>query len=138
MGLCSFDDNDKVIGIATIGNSRFPMPVLTNSNGAASLNAEVPCLAILTGFPVQVYRLQLHIKLMKHDVGKEWRKNAPLRNTFTGGREQTMVDVACFQDTPEKFNKPLVSDPPPYTFDKQLVMYGIEVACPSISGYRCA
>lgn len=60
------------------------MPVLSNRYGASLLNAEVPCLAILAGFPVQVFRLQPRIKLVEHDVGQERRQHAALRNTLAG------------------------------------------------------
>jgi hypothetical protein len=45
------------------------LPVLTNRYGAALLNAEVPCPAILASLFVQVFRFQSRIKLMEHDVG---------------------------------------------------------------------
>lgn len=75
MNLRPLDDDDEVIGIATIGNRRFPLLVLSNRYGAALLNAEVPCPAILAGFPVQVFRLQPRIKLVEHDVGQERRRH---------------------------------------------------------------
>lgn len=69
MGLCPFDDDNKIISIAAIGNGRFPLPVLTNRNGASLLYAKVPCPAILADFLIQVFRLQPCIKLMERDVG---------------------------------------------------------------------
>ena len=96
MHLRPLDDDNEVIGIATIGNRRFPLPVLSNRDGAALLNAEVPCPAILAGFPVQVFRLQPRIKLVEHDVGQERRQHAALRNTLTGRSKQATVDVTRF------------------------------------------
>src|SRR6218665_1334449 len=128
MDLRPFDDDDEVIGIATIGNRRFPLPVLSNRYGASLLNAEVPCPAILTGFPIQVFRLQPCIKLMEHDVGQERRQHAALRNTLAGRHEQTTINMACLQDSPEKIDKPSVPHPPPYALQKQPMMNGVEVA----------
>ena len=39
MGLRPFDNDDKVIGIATIGYGRFPLAVLSNRNRTTLLNA---------------------------------------------------------------------------------------------------
>ena len=71
------DEDAEVIGIATLGNCRVPLPVLANRNGTSLLNAEVPCPAILAGFPVQVFRLQPCIKLVEHDVGQERHSTPP-------------------------------------------------------------
>ena len=128
MDLRPFDDDDEVIGIATIGNCRFPLPVLSDRYGASLLNAKVPCPAILARFPVQVLRLQPRIKLVEHDVGQERRQHAALRNTLTGSCKQATVDVARFQDSPEKINKPSVPHPPPHALQKQPVMDGVEEA----------
>ena len=38
MGFRPLDNDDKIIGISTIRDSRFPLPVLTNRNGAPLLN----------------------------------------------------------------------------------------------------
>ncbi len=128
MSLRPFNDDDKIIGIATIGNGRFPLPVLANRNGASLLNAEVPRPAILAGFPVQVFRLQPRIELMEHDVGEERRQHAALRNPFAGSREQAAVDVACFENAPEKIDKPSIPHPPPNTLEKEPVMNRVKVA----------
>ncbi len=71
LSLGSFYDHDKVVGVSAIGNGRFPLPVFANRDGAALLNAEVPCPAILAGLVAQIFRLQPHIKLVEHDVGQE-------------------------------------------------------------------
>src|SRR5262245_39620153 len=77
MGLRPFDDDDEVIGIATIGYGRFPLAVLSNRDRTTLLNAEVPRPTILPRFLVQVFRPQPAIKLMEHDVGLDrWKKTA--------------------------------------------------------------
>src|ERR1700739_525402 len=43
-----FDDDDKVIGIATVRDSGFPFPILSNRDRATLLDAEVPGPAILS------------------------------------------------------------------------------------------
>ena len=49
-----------------------------------------------------------------------------MRNTFAGSREQTAINVACFENTPEKIDKPPIPHPPPDTLQKQPVMNRIE------------
>lgn len=128
VGLRPFDDDNKIIGIATVGNGRFPLPVLANRNGACLLNAEVPRPAILAGFPVQIFRLQPGIKLMEHDVGQERRQDAALWNTLAGSRKQATIDVTRLENAPEKIDKPTIPHPSPHTLQKQPVMDGVEVA----------
>ena len=57
MGLRPFDDDDEVIGIATIGYGRFPLAVLSSRDRTTLLNAEVPRPTILPRFLVQVFRI---------------------------------------------------------------------------------
>lgn len=77
LSLGSFYDHDKVVGVSAIGNGRFPLPVLANRDGAALLNAEVPCPAILAGLVAQIFRLQPHIKLVEHDVDRSGDRTPP-------------------------------------------------------------
>src|SRR5260370_9422295 len=58
MGLRPFDDDDEVIGIATIGYSRFPLAVLSNRDRPTLFNAEVPRPPTLPPFPVHRFRFQ--------------------------------------------------------------------------------
>ena len=51
-----------------------------------------------------------------------------MRDTFTGGREQTTIDVARLENTPEQIDKPSVPDTPPHAFQKPPVMDRIKVA----------
>ena len=51
-----------------------------------------------------------------------------MRNTFAGSHEQTTIDVACLENTPEEIDKPPIPYPPPNTLQKQPVMNRIEVA----------
>ena len=76
------------------------MTVLANRYGTSLLNAEVPCPAILAGFPVQVFSLQPRIKLMEHDVGQEWRQgslnakdNFRFERTILGWRGRCLLDL---------------------------------------------
>lgn len=71
LSLASFYDHDKVVSVSAIGDGRLPLPVLANRDGAALLNAEVPCPTVLAGLVAQVFRLQPHIKLVEHNVGQE-------------------------------------------------------------------
>src|SRR5215475_13502733 len=57
MGLRPFDDDNEVIGIATIGYCRFPLAVLSTRDRTPLLDAEVPRPTILPRFLVQVFRL---------------------------------------------------------------------------------
>jgi len=130
LGMCfgALDDNDEVVGVTAVGDSRFPLPVLTNRNGATLLDAEVPCPAILSCLVTQVFRLQPRIKLMEHDIGQERRQDAALRNTFAGSHEQATVNVACLQEPPEQINKPVVPDTPPDATKQKPVVNRVEVA----------
>src|SRR5215510_11299691 len=38
-----FYDHDKVVSVSAVSNRRLPLPVLSNRNRAAQLDAEVPC-----------------------------------------------------------------------------------------------
>ena len=78
--LDSLDDDDEVIGVTSVGNRRFPLPILTDGNGPLLLDAEVPGPAILPRFLAQVLRLQPLIELVEHDIGQKWRDNPALRN----------------------------------------------------------
>jgi hypothetical protein len=71
LSLGSFYDHDKVVSVSAVGDGRLPLPVLTNRNGTALLDAEVPCPSILTRLVAEVFRLKPRIKLMEHDVGQE-------------------------------------------------------------------
>ena len=70
VGLVAFDDEHEVIGIAAISHRRFPLPVLPDSDGSPSGDAEVPSPAVLAGLFAQVFVLQPLIKLIEHDVGQ--------------------------------------------------------------------
>jgi hypothetical protein len=48
------DHNHKVIYISAVGNSRFPLPVFSYSNGALFENSEVLCSPILPYLLAQV------------------------------------------------------------------------------------
>ncbi len=72
LGFGSFDNDDKVIAISAVRHRRFPLSILSNRNRSRLKHAEVPGPAILTGFLVQVGRLQPLIKLIEHDIGQEW------------------------------------------------------------------
>src|SRR5215471_12175196 len=61
-----FYDHDKVVSVSAVSNRRLPLPVLSNRNRAAQLDAEVPCPAVLAGLVAQVFRLQPRIELMEH------------------------------------------------------------------------
>src|SRR6476646_7694557 len=126
MSLRPFDNDDEVIGIATIGHGWFPFAVLSNRDRTPLLNAEVPRPAILPRFLVQVFRLQPAIKLMEHDVGQERRQNATLRNAFTGCEEQATVNVTGLEDSPEQINESQVPDATTYAFQEQPMMDGVE------------
>ena len=129
LGMClvALDDDDKVVGVAAIGHSRFPLPALTNRNGATLLDAEVPRPAVLSGLVAQVFHLQPCIKLMEHDIGQEWRQHAALRNAFARGDEQATVNVACFKEPPEQISKPVVPDTPPDATQQKPVVNRVEV-----------
>jgi hypothetical protein len=65
---------------------------------------------------------------MEHDVGQQRRQDAALRNTFAGGHEQALVNVACFEKPPEQIDQAFVRNTPPDTFQKQLVVDRVEIA----------
>ena len=68
MRLVALDDQDKIIGIAAVRHRRLPLPVLPHRDGAPLENAEIPGPTLLSGFPVEVLRLQPLVELMEHDV----------------------------------------------------------------------
>ena len=50
LGMClgALDDDDEVVGVTAEGDSRFPLPVLANRDGASLLDTEVLGPAILS------------------------------------------------------------------------------------------
>ena len=128
-GMClgAFDDDDKIIGITAVGDSRLPLPVLSNRDGAPLLDAEIPGPAVLAGFRAQVFRLQPRIELMEHDVGQERRQDAALRNPFARRHEQATINVTCFQEPPEQIDEPIIPYPPPDAPKQQPMVNRVEV-----------
>ncbi len=118
MSFASLHDHDKVVSIPAIRNCWFPLSVFSHRYRDGFLNTEVPCPTTLSGFLVQVFRFQPHIKLLEHDVGQERRKNAASRNTFIGSPEQATINVTCFQDTPEQTDKPFILNAAAHTADQ--------------------
>lgn len=56
LSLGPFDDHDEVVSVSAVGDGRFPLPVLSNRNGAALLDAEVPGPSVLAGLVAQGFR----------------------------------------------------------------------------------
>jgi hypothetical protein len=65
----SFDNDHKIIRVPAVGDSWFPLPVLSHSNRTLFENCEVPCPPVLAHLLAQVVLLHPHIEFMQHDVG---------------------------------------------------------------------
>lgn len=124
----AFDDKYKVIGIAAVRNSGFPLPVFSDRGTSTLLDTVIPVPVLLSGFPAQVAFMQILIELIQHDVRQSWRYYASLRHTFTGRLKETDVDVSCFDNFPQQGHEASITDPAADGFHQQALMYSIEVA----------
>lgn len=61
-------DKHEVIGIATVSDGRFPLPVFSDCSTSTPLNTVIPVPTILSGFPAQVAFMQVLIELIEHDI----------------------------------------------------------------------
>ncbi len=83
-----------VIGIATVSNGRFPLPVFFDSSTSASLDAVIPVPAILSGFSTQVAFIQILVELIQYAVRQQRRDHTALWHTFTDRPEETNINTA--------------------------------------------
>ena len=63
-----FDNDNKVISITTVGNSRLPLPLCIDGRFAPKLDTVIPGPTTFARFLAEVVFIQILVKLIEHDI----------------------------------------------------------------------